>query len=282
MNGLHRELAPLSSAAWEEIESEARRVLELKLAARKLVDFRGPLGWEKAALNLGRGDALDRAPADGVAASRRRVMPLVELRVPFALERAELDAVDRGCADPDLDPLVEAASKMAQAEDRILFHGYAAGGIQGIAEASPHPHLAISPDYAQYPRVVSEATRLLRDAGVDGPYAVALGPRCYTGLVQATASGGYPVLEIVRRVVDGPIVWAPEADGAFVLSQRGGDFELSVGQDISIGYSAHDARQVELYLLQTLAFRVLTPEAGVYLSYRTTPGEVGGVPKAHG
>jgi len=276
MNALHRHLAPISAAAWQEIDAEARRVLELELAGRKLVDFEGPLGWEASAVNLGRQERLRETPVAGVEAARRRSLPLVELRTPFALERAELDAVDRGCEDPELGPVVEAASRMAAAEDGIVFHGYAAAGLPGMATSSEHPHLAIPGDYARYPEVVAEATRLLREAGVAGPYAIALGPRCYTGLLQATAGGGYPVLEIVRKALDGPIVWAPAADGAFVVSLRGGDFALTVGQDLSIGYVGHDDREVRLYLVETVAFRVPGPEAAVNLSYRAGGGASGG------
>jgi uncharacterized linocin/CFP29 family protein len=52
-----------------------------------------------------------------------------------------------------------------------------------------------------------------------------------------------------------------------VLSLRGGDAELVVGQDWSIGYLDHDARDVRLYLQETFTFRVLTPEAAVPLVY---------------
>jgi uncharacterized linocin/CFP29 family protein len=268
MNHLLRKLAPISGAAWSTIDEEARRVLKLKLAARKLVDFCGPLGLEAAAVNLGRVESLQAGPTAGVAAARRRVQPLIEIRADFELSRAELNDVDRGRKDPDLAPLIDAATRMAHAEDAAAFHGYAAAGIRGISEASAHPELTLSDAYERYPQSVAEATRLLRLAGVDGPYAVALGPRCYTGLMQATGSGGYPVLEQVRRVIDGPIVWAPAVDGAIVVSLRGGDFELSVGQDLSIGYAGHDDESVQLYLFETFTFRVLTPEAGIALAYR--------------
>ena len=139
--------------------------------------------------------------------------------------------------------------------------------MRGIAECSNHAALAISESYEAYPATVAEATRLLRGAGVGGPYAIALGPRCYTGLMQATERGGYPVLELVKRVIDGPVVWAPAVDGAVVLSLRGGDFELTVGQDVSIGYHSHNSAGVRLYLIESLAFRVLTSEAAVALVY---------------
>ena len=267
MNTLRRELAPIAGSAWAEIDAEARRVLALELAGRKLVDFEGPHGDAAAAVNLGRVEVLKSGPLAGVDAARRTVLPLLELRIAFQLARAELDAIDRGAKDPDLGPLVEAARRIAHAEDTAIFHGYPAGGITGIAEASAHPAVPISENYAAYPRSVAEATRLLRLAGVDGPYAIALGPRCFTGLMQATTEGGYPVLQVIRKIVDGPIVWAPAVDGAVVLSTRGGDFELTVGRDLSIGYLAHTDTTVTLYLTESMTFRVLTAEAAVALSY---------------
>ena len=269
MNNLTRELAPISSAAWSAIDAEARRVLRLTLAGRKLVDFKGPLGTEAAAVNLGRVTRLKSGPVAEVDAGRREALPLIVLRTYFDLSRDELDAVERGAEDPDLDPLIDAATRIAHAEDTAIFHRYEAGGIQGIEHASAHPTLPISDDYQEYPRSIAEATRLLREAGVDGPYAIALGPRCYTNLTQATGDGGYPVLNVVRKLVDGPLVWAPAVNGAVVLSTRGSDFELTVGRDVSIGYHSHTDAAVRLYLLESMTFRVLTPEAAVALTYRS-------------
>src|SRR5688572_33494372 len=93
MSPLLRDLAPISAEAWGMIEEEAKRTLKLKLAARKLVDFNGPLGYEASAVGTGRIARLDEPPAERVEASVRKVQPLVELRVPFELSREELDAV---------------------------------------------------------------------------------------------------------------------------------------------------------------------------------------------
>jgi uncharacterized linocin/CFP29 family protein len=268
MNNLKRELAPLSTDAWHEIDAEATRVLRLKLAGRKVVDFEGPLGPTGAAVNTGRRERLGAAPVPDVEATRRQVLPLIELRAYFDLNREEMDAVERGSKDPELQPLIDAATRIAYAEDTAIFHGYAAGGIKGIDQVTAHPVLPIPDDYQAYPHSIAEATRLLRLAGVDGPYAIALGPRSYTGLTQAVGDGGYPVLNVVRKLVDGPIVWAPAVRGAVVLSLRGGDFELTVGRDISIAYQSHNDTSVRLYLVETMAFRVLTPEAAVALAHK--------------
>jgi uncharacterized linocin/CFP29 family protein len=269
MNDLLRELAPVSAAAWQEIEAEARRTLKAMLAARKLVDFNGPLGWEAGAIALGRTQWLEQAPQAGVEARLRQVQPLVELRVPFELSREELEAVARGAKDVSLDAVREAARSAALAEDRAVFHGYAAAGIGGIVDASAQSRCSITEDYTAYLGSVAEALHKLRVAGIGGPYAIALGPRCFTGLGK-TMLGGFPALEQLRRLLDGPIVSAPAVNGAVVLSMRGGDFELTVGQDFSIGYLDHTASTVRLYLQESMTFRVLSPEAAVPLAYVST------------
>ena len=77
MDLLKRKKAPITDEAWEQVDEEARRVLKLHLAGRKVVDFSGPHGWEHSASNLGRTAPLASAPCDGVSGLHRRVLPLV-------------------------------------------------------------------------------------------------------------------------------------------------------------------------------------------------------------
>jgi len=198
---------------------------------------------------------------------RRQTMPLLELRSDFEVARAEIDAVDRGAPDPDLRAVTDAARRLALAEDTVVFEGFDDAGITGIAEASPHAPLPIADDYNDYPGTVARAVAVLQRSGISGPYALALGPRCYTGVIETTEMGGYPVLEHLRLIVGGPVLWAPAVDGAIVLSTRGDDFELTIGEDVSIAYVDHDAESVRLRLEETLTFRALTPEAAVALRY---------------
>jgi uncharacterized linocin/CFP29 family protein len=266
MNHLMRELAPVPSTAWEQIDEEAGRTLRHFLTARRLVDVNGPHGWAEASVTRGRAEDVGDAPA-GIQGRVRNVQPLLEYRAEFWLERAELDAIDRGALDADLDPVRDAARRLALAEDAAVFHGHPDGGIQGIAPSSPHEKIQISDEYRNYPAWVARAVAMLQTAGIAGPYAVALGPRCYTGVIETTEMGGYPVLEHLRLVAGGPVLWAPGVDGAIVLSTRSGDYELTLGQDVSIGYLDHDATSVHLYLEESFTFTVMTPEAAVHLAY---------------
>lgn len=266
MNHLHRELAPITAEGWSEIEQEATQTLTQMLAGRKLFDFEGPHGWNKAAINLGRVERLKNAPADDAIAQRRLVQPMIETRVPFEIDRAELEAAERGADDINVDTAATAARQAAMVEDNALFNGYPEAGITGIMSASTHEPISIGEDYTRYPDLVAEASEQLRLAGVEGPYAVALGPRCYTELMRTTQQG-YPVMKHVGRLVNGPIVWAPAVDGAVVMSQRGGDFVLHVGQDFAIGHSDHDQNSVQLYIQSSFTSLVLSPEAAVPLRH---------------
>lgn len=266
MNHLFRKRAPVTPAGWAEIEKEAKRTLRALLAARRVVDFRGPLGWGASDVELGRADPIDPPPsAKGVQARLRRIQPLVELRIPFEVTRAELDAIDRGARDPDLDSVTAAARTIAIAEDRSIFHGYKTAQIAGICEARRSVGVPLGSSHADYPLAVSSALARLRDDGIDGPFSVVLNEQLYKDLAART-DGGYPIISHVQRLIDGEIVWAPGIEGGLVISQRGGDFELTVGQDFSIGYLEHDTERVRLYIEESFTFLILTEQAALPLT----------------
>jgi uncharacterized linocin/CFP29 family protein len=263
MNNLHRELAPVADAAWESIEEEAKRTFTAHVAGRRVVDVTGPDGLTLAGIGTGHVASI-AAPGEGISAGLRGWRPVVELRVPFTLSRAEIDSVERGSLDPDWQPVKDAAKKIAFAEDRAVFDGYAAGQITGVREAASSAALTLPADVRSYADVVSQAVSALRLAGVGGPYSLLLSADAYTA-VSETSDHGYPIREHLNRVLDGDIIWAPAIDGALLISGRGGDYELRLGQDLSIGYLSHDDESVRLYFQETFTFAVYTTEAAVAL-----------------
>ena len=261
MNNLHRELAPISEAAWADLEEETTRTLKRYLAGRCVVDVHGPGGVGLSAVGTGHLKAIE-APGDGVLARQREVKALVELRAPFELTRQAIDDVERGANDSDWQPVKDGARQLAFAEDAAIFEGYAAAGIEGIRQGTSNPIITLPADVRNYPDAIAQALSQLRLVGVNGPYSVLLSADAYTAVAEAR-DYGYPVLEHVRRLVDGEIIWAPATAGAFVLTTRGGDFDLHIGQDISIGYLSHTDAAVRLYLQETFTFLLLTTEAAV-------------------
>jgi len=263
---LKRKLAPVLPSAYAAVDAEAARVLKLNLAGRRIVDFRGPHGWEMAAVNTGRLEIVPAEPDRDVHIGIRQVQPLVELRVPIRLPIMELDSIARGAPDPDLRPVVAAAERVAHVEDSAIFNGLQAAGIVGIIQASPHHAHKLPPEVTHLPRAILTARETLRQAGIDGPYALAL-DAAYTAQVLAAAEDGYPLSKrLTEQVLDGPLVRAPSIEGGVLLSVRGGDYQLTVGQDLSIGYASHDRQTVELYLTESFTFRVLEAAAAVRLA----------------
>jgi uncharacterized linocin/CFP29 family protein len=263
-NNLHRELAPVSDAAWVEIEQEARRTFTRDVAGRRVVDLVGPSGPELSAVGTGHVEAVEFA-AEGVIARRRQAQPVIELRVPFSVTRQAVDDVERGAKDSDWQPVKDAATTIAHTEDRAVFDGYAAAAIAGIRETTSNPPITLPADARSYPDAVAQALSGLRLAGVEGPYALVLDADAYTAVAE-TRDHGYPILEQLNRLVPDGIIWAPALRGGYLLTTRGGDFELTIGQDISIGYLQHTAATVDLYLQETFTFAPYTSEASVYLS----------------
>ncbi|WP_316520400.1 family 1 encapsulin nanocompartment shell protein [Kitasatospora brasiliensis] len=263
MDNLHRDLAPISAAAWEEIEEEARQTFKLHIAGRRVVDLTGPEGATLAAVGTGHLTGID-PPADGVQARARAAQPVVELRVPFTVRRDAVDDVERGSRDSDWQPVKDSARRLALAEDRAIFEGYPAAGIEGIRAASTNPPVQLPSDVRDYPEAVSKALTALRLGGVGGPYSLLLGAAAFTAVNEAS-DHGVPVHNHLARLLDGEIIWAPAIEGAYLLSARGGDFELFLGQDASVGYLSHDAETILLYLQESMSFRVYTGEAAVVL-----------------
>lgn len=262
MKNLHRELAPISEAAWANLEGEIRSTFATRIAARRFVDMPEARGTEFSSLTTGR-EAEATSPVEAVRARRREVLPVVELRAPFTLSREEIDAVARGAVDPDWGPAQDAAAQLARAEDSAVFEGL--DGITGIIPATPNAAIGLPESIRELPDAVSRAIEAVRLAYVGGPYSLLLSAELYTQVVE-TVDHGYPVLAHIQRALgEGRIMWAPNLTGALLVSERGGDFELHLGQDLSVGYLAHDAQTVTLYLQESLTFRIATPEAAVAL-----------------
>jgi uncharacterized linocin/CFP29 family protein len=264
MNNLHRELAPISDAAWVQIEEETTRTLKRHLAGRRVVDVSGPAGAALSAVGTGHLREI-ATPGDGIPARQRDVKALIELRVPFELERQAIDDVERGAKDSDWQPAKIAARRLAYAEDGAVFVGHSAAGIVGICQGASNPAKTLPSDVREYPQAIAQALSQLRLVGVNGPYSVLLGADAYTALAE-TSDHGYPVLEHVKRLVDDKIIWAPAVPGAVVVTTRGGDFALHLGQDASIGYLNHTDTTVQMYLQETFTFLLLTAEAAVALA----------------
>jgi uncharacterized linocin/CFP29 family protein len=260
---LRRSLAPLSAQAWKAVDEAASRVLKDQLTARTLVDYHGPLGPTAGAINEGRIELAEDKTAEGVCWGIRKTQPLIEARVAAVVDQLELDNIERGCADPNVDALETAARQIALFEESAIYNGFSGADRKGMVNGAKHV-VKLPREAADFPRVVAEAVKILSLQGIGGPFALVMGAEPYFALMHARDKG-YPARRLVLKSVESGVFWSPGLQGAVVMSTRGGDFELTVGQDLAVGYASHDRDKVELYLTESFAFRVLSPEAAVSL-----------------
>jgi uncharacterized linocin/CFP29 family protein len=261
---LRREMAPISPEAWAAIDEEATRVLRGNLSARGLVEVDGPHGFELGAVNLGQVEAAKDEAIPGVQWGLRKVQPLTEIRVPFTLDLWQLDNIARGAKDTDLDELTKAAQRMALFEEQTLYQGFEKGGMAGIVAASANDAVKLSGNAGGYLGAVEAAIVSLQKNGIGGPYALVLG----SGPYQKLAAGdekGYPLRKRIEDLIQGGVHWSPALSSGVVMSVRGGDYEMTLGQDASIGYQHSADGKASLYLTESFTFRVLEPGAATAL-----------------
>jgi uncharacterized linocin/CFP29 family protein len=264
MDFLRHSIAPVTDVAWQYLSREARAVLEANMSARRFVDVVGPKGFECSSVNEGKLVHVERTTEDGVQFGVRDVRPLVEVRVPFVLDTWQLDDLSRGAPDVDTAALTQACHKLSRFEDRAVCLGFSQGAIKGIVAESTHEPIPLGSDPARYPDAVAKALVALTDAGVVGPFAMALGPKWYRTVTAELSP--YPPRETIKQIIDGPVLYSSVLQGGMLVSLRGGDFELTIGLDPSIGYTSHEGQTVHLFLTETFTFRVFGPEAAVVLA----------------
>jgi uncharacterized linocin/CFP29 family protein len=267
VNNLHRDLAPISDAAWREIDEAVAQAFTSTVACRRVVDV-VDADATTAAISTGHLRAVE-SPGGAVRARQRLAVPVVELRVEFELDRSDLDDVERGAQDGDWTAAGDAAVALALAEDRAIIEGYPAAGITGVRETSRERTVPSPTEVTSYPDAVARALALLRDAGVAGRYALLLGEEEWVRVTAGTEHG-LPVTDHLRRLLDGDVLPARALESPLVLSARGGDFALHLVEDVSVGFLSHTEATVRLYVEEAFTFLDYTAEAAVPFVARTT------------
>lgn len=264
MNHLLRELAPFGTDAWAMLDGEARDRLVPALSARRIVDFDGPHGWQRSAVDLGRTETVTGGTPDGLDARRRKVLPLCEVRAPFTVKLEEMVDFSRGATDVDLSDLDQAVLRLAAHENRSTLRGWPEGGITGAGAASTQHTQSHDGTPESFRAAVTTAVAALRDVGVGGPYALACSPVDWADIVE-TDDAGASLRRQLEGITGADVERTPGIDESLLVSLRGGDFALTVGQDLALGYLHHDGVDVALYVEESFTFRVNTPEAAVLL-----------------
>jgi uncharacterized linocin/CFP29 family protein len=250
-----------------EIDEQAISSLKAILSARKVVDVSGPMGTDFPGVPEGRLEFPKKQPKGGVSCGIHKVHHLVETRIPFELDINELDNVVRGAKDLNLDNLEDAARKIALFEESVVYHGLPEANIKGLALCAEGECLTMGSKPEQLLEAVADGITVFAGRSVDGPYSFVVGPKLWK--VMSATLQGYPVKMQAESILNGQVVLSPyltgkHANEAFMLSQRGGDLELILGQDLAVGYESHTSDVVKLYYTESFTFRILEPAAVIH------------------
>jgi len=259
MDILRKSLAPINQEAWDEINEQAKVVFQNVLTARKIADVEGPKGFDFGGVSLGRLNVDENQKEDAVKYGINRIQPLMETRKSFKLNIWELDNAVRGAADVDLEEMEKAAREIGEFEEKAIYLGFEKACIKGLKEVSDHDTMKFPGEAKEILKAVVDAISTMKGAFVEGPYHLVLGNDKWQSLHIHT--GGYPLKRQVEDVIGGQIILNPNIDEGFLVSGRGGDFQITLGQDLSIGYESHNEKEVQLYFTESFTFRTLEPAA---------------------
>jgi len=262
MEWLRRHAPSLSDRVWNAIDEIAASMFKQTVVARRVADFDGPKGWGYVATQLG-----TFRPVSGKHASPKvrlsvpEVMVLTELRAEFSLPWSAIEIFERVGPPLESEQIEEAAREIALAEDRLLLFGNSSN--PGLLTSHQSPRVALS-DWSMPGRVITDllsAVEKLDEIGIKGPYEAVLSPAHYYSYLRQTGEGGsYPAAKqlgiVIQKVYSSPVM-----DGAVLFSTRGGDFLITVGGDLTVGYRAHDDTSVHLFCVETISAQLLKPKA---------------------
>lgn len=263
MDLLKRQLAPMTEKAWDEIFEQSEKVFKTNLSVRKFADVTGPKGLDTGGVTTGRINIPENQDTKELLYGIHQMQPLVEVRSSFSLDLWELDNVNRGAVDIDLDPLEKAARRIAEFEENTIYEGLKDTGINGLKNDTGHKPVNFPKDGKNMLHEIAESVSKLKGSSVEGPYSLVLDTKKWE--MVSSFVNYYPLKLQIEEIIGGPVIHAQHLDGAFLVSIRGGDFKLTLGQDLSIGYETHNRNDVLLYFTEAFTFQILEPNALIYM-----------------
>lgn len=260
MDVLNRSLAPFGGDVWDEIDAAAIKAASDRLTARRFLEVEGPFGLGMTSIELGN-DGFCRQPgADEAAQIVGRAVSVPMIRKTFKLSIRRVAAFLEHGQPFDTGPIDDAAEAVADREEELLYGGQPDFGIPGLLSAEGRAEIS-GGNWTEVDRVLEDvlaAVTRLDEAGMRGPYALALAPALYNGLFRRYPGTDMLQLEHLKRLCTLGIFKAP-IKGAVVVDARVGT--LLIGQDLRTGYVGQDGVHYEMFVSESLVLRLDDPEA---------------------
>ncbi|MCK9337952.1 MAG: bacteriocin family protein [Arcobacteraceae bacterium] len=266
MEFLNKTLAPFGVLVWDTIESELSDALSKRLTLRSAVDFNDTYSFDTDAISTG---TLKKVSSKGnVSICTREPIKMVEIKQNFTVSKEVIEDIKRGKVDFDNTPFTSVANSFAKIENDIILTGMANANIEGMISKETHTINASSPKDIMVG--VAKAMGIFNTNFIDGPFVLVISSTTMAKLMVESFDGKSLKSKIEEIIGKGSIIISNDIgdDKALVISQRSGDFEFYSGLDVSVGYETETKDGVELFLIQSCAFRVITPEAVVLINIK--------------
>lgn len=249
---MNKNAAPITQKAWDEIHDTARQSLKNFLSARYALHVDGPHKLGYNVVNTGRlGELQER---EDVCFANYIVKPLTEIRIEFDLKRFELDNIERGVEDCELDNLEEACEKIAKFEENAVYNGLKEAGIKGLFEYKNDKY-EFGKEAFEIRKNVALAVNTLKKNYAERPFDLVVSEEILQRIYAAESP--YSLYEAIEKIIGGKILTSTVIEGAILLAHDDEDLKLVIGQDFTVGFQDFDNETVTLYIQESFTTRVL-------------------------
>jgi uncharacterized linocin/CFP29 family protein len=265
MEILNRNDAPFGGGVWSELDTTFGEFLSKRLQMRGVVDFDASLSYDDDAIATKALNELSNKK--GLSIAVREPIKMVEMKKSFTLPKSVIEDIKRGIEDYDDSAIAAAANEFASVENDMILKGLKEANIEGIMQNAQSLNVNSTKELLSG---VAKSLGVFNKNFVEGGFKLVISSNTLAALYTEFFDG-ISVKAKIDDILGANNVVVNEDIGdktALIISQRGGDFEFYSGLDVSLGYEKESKDNVELFLLQTCAFRVLAPEAAVVLQIK--------------
>ena len=187
----------------------------------------------------------------------------------FSLSKSVIEDIQRGVSDYDDSTLREVANDFSQIENSIILSGLSGANIDGIITNPEIKSIEVK-STKDILAGVAKAMGVFNQEFVSGTFKLVVSSQTL-GKLYTEFFDGFSVKTKLDDILGSNEIIVNQTigdDKALLISQRGGDFEFYSGLDVCVGFEKELDKSIELFLLQTLSFRVINPEAAILLNLK--------------
>lgn len=265
MDYLSRQSAPFSEDLWAEIDQTVVAAARESLVGRRFMPFFGPVGPGLSTAEINSPEK-EESFKDGFSVMEgRRLVRVPQLYEDFWLYWRDIESSRLAGFPVDLAAVRNAAQKLAWREDKMIFYGVKAYGLEGLLTAKGSESQALGDWNAGEKafQAVAQAVATLTGKGKIGRYALALSPDLYVALHRLQGGTGILELDRIKSLLSGGVFNAPslEAKTAVLVCAQPQYMDLMIGQDISVAYTELVDLNHHLRIVETAVVRIKDPGA---------------------